>query len=171
MDLNEAKELLKKNGYILEDTETNDEEYEDLMHRYHAGHGRGDLTKKEMDRLIWLDEERPTLKDKISNAKTFNTKVVSIEDIRDWLLNNNIFLKHHKKRVKIVNDNTLNIIMPDFWFNGPDEIIEVVLDDDCIRLEWKGQKKKYKTKTLSMTEFDKIWFKLQEDNNIDFDED
>lgn len=170
MKLDEAKQILKNNGFILEDTETNDEEYEDLMRRFHSGHGRGDLTKKEMERLIWLDE-RPTLKDKISNAKNFTTKVVSIEDIRNWLLDNNIFLKHHKRRVKIVNDKTLNIIQPDYWFNGPDDIIEVVLDDDCIRLGWKGQKKKYKTKTLSMTEFDKIWFKLQEDNNIDFDED
>jgi hypothetical protein len=171
MLIKEAKEILENNGFILEDFD--EDEYEDLLRRYHSGHGRGDLTKKEMERLIWLDEERPSLKDKISNAKTFNAKVDTIEDIRNWLLDNNIFLKKHKGRVKIVNDNTLNIIMPDYWFNGPDDIIEVVLDKDneCIRLEWKGQKPKYKTKTLSMTEFDKIWFKLQEDNNIDFDED
>ena len=169
MKLEEAKEILNKAGFILEDFDS--DEFEDLLRRYHSGSGRGDLTKEEIKRLIWLDEERPSLKDKIRNAKTFNAKVDSIVDIRNWLLDNNIFLKKHKGRVKIVNDNTLNIIMPDYWFNGPDDIIEVVLDEDCIRLEWKGQKSKYKTKTLSMTEFDKIWFKLQEDNNIDFDED
>ena len=47
MKLDEAKQILKNNGFILEDFDA--DEYEDLLRRYHSGHGRGDLTKKWTD--------------------------------------------------------------------------------------------------------------------------
>ena len=49
-------------------------------------------------------------------------------------------------------------------------VLALIRDTGAVEETWVKNDEN-KTKTLSMTEFDKIWFKLQEDNNIDFDED
>lgn len=83
MKLFEAKEILKHNGYILEDTETNDEEIENLSKKLNNTYVSLDpktkaekraLNKyiKDLDTYDTLLDKHDDLRNKIRNAKDFN---------------------------------------------------------------------------------------------------
>jgi len=91
MELNEAKKILKENGYLFEDTETNDDEVDELTaewkkNRYNRA------SDKELDDIFWKrtaeENKHIDLVDKISNAKKFNLKYKpwsedNVQKIRD----------------------------------------------------------------------------------------
>jgi len=83
MRLDEAKEILKYNGYILEDTETNDEEIENLSKKlnntYVSLDPKTKAEKRARNKYINdlnthdnLLDKHDDLKNKIRNAKDFN---------------------------------------------------------------------------------------------------
>ena len=75
MKLDEAKQILKKNGYILEDTETQDDEYREL-HRKFDDAVRD--TKPNADSILRkttkLYHQHQDLEDKVRQAYDFNIK-------------------------------------------------------------------------------------------------
>ena len=85
MKLDEAKEILKLNGYLLEDTETQDDEHNDLV----QNSGVGDF--KSIKKIVDLEKKHLDLEDKINNAKNFNswdnkdeeTKIELLKDLLD----------------------------------------------------------------------------------------
>ena len=83
MNLFEAKQILKNNGYILEDTETNDEEIENLSKKlnntYVSLNPKTKAEKRALNKYIndinthdTLWDKHDDLKNKIVNAKHFN---------------------------------------------------------------------------------------------------
>ena len=76
MNLNEAKQELIEHGYIIaEDTETNDDEIEDLTNEWRDKHNNR-ASDKELDDIFWkrnkVEKRHLDLEDKIANAKKFN---------------------------------------------------------------------------------------------------
>lgn len=87
MELNEAKEILKNAGYIVEDTETNDEEMDELRSKWFKKSGStvNDPLFKKMTKVY---DKRMNLDNKISLAKNYNYRFNSwteddIQEIRD----------------------------------------------------------------------------------------
>lgn len=83
MRLDEAKEILKHNGYILEDTETHDEEIENLSKKlnntYVSLDPKTKAEKRALNKYIndinthdTLFDKHDDLRDKIRKAKDFN---------------------------------------------------------------------------------------------------
>lgn len=79
MDIKEAKEFLNNNGFILEDTDTNNDEYQKLKDEWETLLHKNLMTDKEMKRkwevkreLDALRDINDDLEDKIVNAKSFN---------------------------------------------------------------------------------------------------
>lgn len=68
MQLDEAKQILKQNGFILEDTETQDDEHSDLV----LNSGVGDF--KSIKKIVDLEKKHLDLEDKIHRASNFNIK-------------------------------------------------------------------------------------------------
>lgn len=75
MELKEALDYLKTRGFITEDTETNDEEVTSLKSKWNAMRVNR-ASDKELDDVFWkrvaAENRHIDLKDKISNAKSFN---------------------------------------------------------------------------------------------------
>lgn len=78
MNLNEAKKILNDNGYIIvEDTETNDAEIEDLNNEWRDKHNNR-ASDKELDDIFWkrnkVEKRHLDLEDKIAAAKEYNER-------------------------------------------------------------------------------------------------
>jgi len=73
MNLNEAKKILKNAGYLIEDTETQDDEYSELHRQYDDaikdGPAKSDPLKKKKLKLYY---QHLDLEDKIERAQDFN---------------------------------------------------------------------------------------------------
>ena len=91
MKLEEAKVVLEENGYIIEDTETNDEKVDSLKLKWNAMRDNR-ASDKELDNVFWKrvaeENKHIDLKDKIDNAKKFNSKYTpwtedDVQEIRD----------------------------------------------------------------------------------------
>ena len=91
MELNEAKQILKNAGFICEDTETNDDEIEDLTNEWRDKRINR-ASDKELDDIFWkrnkVEKRHLDLEDKIAAAKQFNSKYApwtedDIQEIRD----------------------------------------------------------------------------------------
>lgn len=80
MNLESAKKLLLENGYILEDTETQDDEYNEL-HRKYDDAVRDTLPNADTlkRKTIKLYNKHLDLDDKIDNAKKFNANIDKIK--------------------------------------------------------------------------------------------
>jgi hypothetical protein len=95
MKLNEAKEILKLNGYLLEDTETQDDEMDELDAKWGKKWGDIHVSDKALDNLNKKMQntrhKHMDLEDKINNAKNFNswdnkdeeTKIEILKDLLD----------------------------------------------------------------------------------------
>ena len=74
MKLDEAKEILKYNGYILEDTETNDEEFEEMDD--YINKNLEDLSYEKVGKLVDKRDEirhrHNNVRQKIEDAALFN---------------------------------------------------------------------------------------------------
>ena len=84
MNLNEAKKILNEHGYIIaEDTETNDDEFEDLTNEWRDKHNNR-ASDKELDDIFWkrnkVEKRHLDLEDKIANAQKFNSNQSWTED-------------------------------------------------------------------------------------------
>ena len=83
MQLDEAKKILKNAGYIIEDTETNDAEIEDLNNEWRDKRINR-ASDKELDDIFWkrnkVEKRHLDLKDKIANAQKFNSNQSWTED-------------------------------------------------------------------------------------------
>jgi hypothetical protein len=75
MNLNEAKQILKNAGYIIEDTETNDEEYDALYNEWDKKWGADPAINTLIKKMHKVSNKRMDLKDKIDNAKKFNSNI------------------------------------------------------------------------------------------------
>ena len=90
MNLNEAKEILKRNSYIVEDTDDWDEEVTSLKSKWNAMRVNR-ASDKELDDVFWkrvaAENKHLDLEDKIANAKKFNLNKSwtedDIQEIRD----------------------------------------------------------------------------------------
>ena len=91
MQLDEAKQILKNAGYIIaEDTETNDDEIEDLNKEWRDKRINR-ASDKELDDIFWkrnkVEKRHLDLEDKIANAQKFNSNQSwtedDIQEIRD----------------------------------------------------------------------------------------
>ena len=91
MILKEALDYLKTRGFITEDTETNDEEVDSLKSKWNAMRDNR-ASDKELDNVFWkrvsAENRHIDLKDKIDNAKKFNSKYTpwtedDVQEIRD----------------------------------------------------------------------------------------
>lgn len=91
MNLNEAKKILNEHGYIIaEDTETNDDEIEDLTNEWRDKHNSR-ASDKELDDIFWkrnkVEKRHLDLEDKIANAQKFNSNQSwsedDVQEIRD----------------------------------------------------------------------------------------
>jgi len=87
MKLDEAKEILKKAGYLVrslnEDTETQDDAHNETVRELHAKYTPEKGFSKSLKQKKWsLERQHLDLDDKIRNAKRFNAKdIESIDDI------------------------------------------------------------------------------------------
>lgn len=68
MRLDEAKNYLNSKGYILEDTETQDDEHNDLVRNSGVGYF------KSLKKIVDLEKKHLDLEDKIHRAYNFNIK-------------------------------------------------------------------------------------------------
>ncbi len=91
MLISEAKEILNARGFIIEDTETNDEEVTSLKSKWNAMRVNR-ASDKELDDVFWkrvaAENRHIDLKDKIANAQKFNSKYTpwtedDVQEIRD----------------------------------------------------------------------------------------
>lgn len=75
MQIDEAKEILNDAGYLVEDTETNDEEVTSLKLKWNDMRVNR-ASDKELDDVFWKlvasENKHLDLEDKIANAKKFN---------------------------------------------------------------------------------------------------
>ena len=87
----EAKQELIEHGYIIEDTETNDEKVDSLKLKWNAMRDNR-ASDKELDNVFWKrvaeENKHIDLKDKIANAQKFNSKYTpwtedDVQEIRD----------------------------------------------------------------------------------------
>ncbi len=79
MDLNEAKELLESAGYIVEDTETQDDEYDALTDEMEKDPTwwKNDISKSlrtKLNKRTKLYNKHANLEDKVNRAANFNIK-------------------------------------------------------------------------------------------------
>ena len=83
MKLEEAKVVLEENGYIIEDTETNDEKVDSLKLKWNAMRDNR-ASDKELDDIFWkrnkVEKRHLDLEDKIAAAKQFNSNQSWTED-------------------------------------------------------------------------------------------
>ncbi len=90
MKLDEAQEILKQNGYLLEDTETNDEEMDELDAKWGKKWGDIHVSDKALDNLNKKMQntrhKHMDLEDKINHAKNFNSWNNKDEETRIELL-------------------------------------------------------------------------------------
>lgn len=91
MKLNEAIKRLQNAGFICEDTETNDDEIEDLTNEWRDKRINR-ASDKELDDIFWkrnkVEKRHLDLEDKIAAAKQFNSKYApwtedDVQEIRD----------------------------------------------------------------------------------------
>lgn len=91
MKINEALYMLKRAGFICEDTDTNDDEIEDLTNEWRDKRINR-ASDKELDDIFWkrnkVEKRHLDLEDKIAAAKQFNSKYApwtedDIQEIRD----------------------------------------------------------------------------------------
>ena len=87
MQLDEAKEILERNGYLLEDTETNDDEVNELTDEWENKRDNH-ASDKELDDIFWKrsteENKHMDLVDKISNAEKQLT-YIKLKDVADLL--------------------------------------------------------------------------------------
>ena len=149
MKLDEAKQILKQNGYLLEDTETYDDEFEELEG------GEKFASNSKFRRWLDIATSHDDLKTKIANAKRFNQKGnISIDDIADWLVN---ATEIEENEFKVINDNQI-YIKP--LFKGDGSII-ITLDIDNDKIIIKHQHASpVKVKGLSLDSLEDAWTKM-----------
>ena len=125
MKLDEAKELLRRAGYLVrslnEDTETNDDELAELEDKL----WNRKITKKENERRTDLQHYRhDDLNRKIRNAKRFNApNIESVNDIIKWIVDET---ETTNDDIEVIDDNTI-FIKPAFSGDGS---ITIKLDKD-----------------------------------------
>lgn len=103
MDLSEAKQILKNNGFILEDTETNDDEYFELDHMSDE-----DMTDADWKRYSELYDKHDSIKDKINWAKKFNNpKIYTVTDVENYLYHQ---LQFEEEEVDEIVTNNIKLI-------------------------------------------------------------
>ena len=78
MDLIEAKEFLNKNGFILEDTETDDDEYDALT------------DEMEKDPTWWKNDISKSLRTKLNKRSKLYNKHANLEDKENAAINFNM---------------------------------------------------------------------------------
>ena len=78
MDLLEAKEFLNKNGFILEDTETDDDEYDALT------------DEMEKDPTWWKNDISKSLRTKLNKRSKLYNKHANLEDKENAAINYNL---------------------------------------------------------------------------------
>lgn len=87
MRLNEAKHILKNAGYLIEDTETNDDEIDELTTEWKKKRDNR-ASDKELDDIFWRRSAEKNkhidLVDKISNAEKQLT-YIKLKDVADLL--------------------------------------------------------------------------------------
>lgn len=87
MRLDEAKQVLNDNGYILEDTETNDDEIDELTSEWKKKRDNR-ASDKELDDIFWKrsaeENKHMDLTDKMANAEKQLT-YIKLKDVADLL--------------------------------------------------------------------------------------
>ena len=85
MELDEALKLLKNAGFICEDTETQDDEHNEILRNSNVG------DFKSLKKIVDLENKHQDLMDKIKNARKFNNSGFNCEtyfnDVRDLVKN------------------------------------------------------------------------------------
>jgi hypothetical protein len=160
MKLDEAKELLKRAGYLVrslnEDTETNDDEYNDVNDDIDAYYDRKHKHSPSLLHRKWdLEDKHGDLDDKIRNAKRFNAKdIESIDDIIKWILDET---ETTKNDIEVVDDDTI-FIKPAFDGDGS---ITIKLDKDNETVSIKHEyAPKMKSNGLSYNAFEDAWDRM-----------
>ena len=156
MRLQEAKELLRRAGYLVrslnEDTETNDDEYDELENKMFSDKF---LTKKERAQRWNLIDKHDDLTMKIRSAKRFNApNIESIDDIIKWILDET---ETTKNDIEVIDDNTI-FIKPAFDGDGS---ITIKLDKDNETISIKHEyAPKMKSNGLSLNAFEDAWDRM-----------
>jgi hypothetical protein len=128
MDLDEATSLLHGAGFLVEDTETQDDEYDDTVRKLHAtyksGTGHNGFSKSLLKKKWGMERQHLDLDDKIKNAKSFNQGAIdSVEDIIKLLIEDGVVKPGEAK----VSDEDTIYIPPAFEGDGA---IGIKLDRD-----------------------------------------
>ncbi len=160
MRLDEAKELLKRAGYLVrslnEDTETNDDEYNDIDDDLDVIYARKHKFPAALMQRKWdLEDRHDDLDAKIRNAKRFNAKdIESIDDIIKWILDET---ETTKNDIEVIDDNTI-FIKPAFSGDGS---ITIKLDKDNETISIKHEyAPKMKSNGLSLNAFEDAWDRM-----------
>ena len=128
MDLDEAMKLLNGAGFLVEDTETQDDEYDDTVRKLHAtyksGTGHNGFSKSLLKKKWGMERQHLDLDDKIKNAKRFNQGAIeSVKDIIKLLIADGVVKPGEAK----VSDEDTIYIPPAFEGDGA---IGIKLDRD-----------------------------------------
>ena len=120
MNLDEAKQELIEHGYIIaEDTETNDDEIEDLNNEWRDKHNNK-ASDKELDDIFWkrnkVEKRHLDLEDKIAAAKQFNSNQSWTEDdvqeIRDAIYARfEPDIEKFKKQIEAINKKGFTVTL------------------------------------------------------------
>ena len=106
MNLESAKKLLLENGYILEDTETQDDEYDALYNEWDKKWGSDPAINTLIKKMHKVSNKRMDLKDKIAAAKKFNSNIDKMK--KDAV---NIFKQaFHEDEVTDNGDGTYTVV-------------------------------------------------------------
>ena len=144
MKLNEAIKRLNKAGFICEDTETNDDEIEDLNNEWRDKRNNR-ASDKELDDIFWkrnkVEKRHLDLEDKIAAARQYNEKHPAWERMPDQEKAAAI-LKLLDDGYKFTDENPLNPdssdILADFydipeladvWDKATDRLEHIYLSD------------------------------------------
>ena len=112
MNLESAKKLLLENGYILEDTETQDDEYDALYNKWDKKWGSDPAINTLIKKMHKVSNKRMDLKDKIAAAKKFNSNIDKMK--KDAV---NIFKQAFHEDEVTDNGNGTYTVIPDIDYD------------------------------------------------------
>ena len=135
MRLDEAKEILNKSGYIIEDTETQDDEMTELRKQDSISNFK--MLKKVVD----LEGKHLDLKDKIKNARKFNNSGF----INETYFRDVCILIHQKRGLKVkltTNDGVASMTIKTKLIG--DVSVLLIVRDEYISISLNCITKKFK---------------------------